>query len=127
MNRPSAVRAASLSDIRVTIIGSAIDSSAHAENVACSQAIRRAGPTPFPQTSAIGVTASYLVHARDPRERDPVDWTPEFSRRARGIAVYAAIRSLGRAFRKRRRTQDVGRLVRRPGRRGHGHDPASHR
>jgi glutamate/tyrosine decarboxylase-like PLP-dependent enzyme len=26
-----------------------------------------------------------------------MDWTPEFSRRARGFAVYAAIRSLGRA------------------------------
>ena len=51
---------------------------------------------PDAHRAAIGVTASYLVHARDPRERDPVDWTPEFSRRARGIAVYAAIRSLGR-------------------------------
>ncbi|SNQ45995.1 putative amino acid decarboxylase, Pyridoxal-dependent protein [Frankia canadensis] len=28
---------------------------------------------------------------------DPVDWTPEFSRRARAFAVYAALRSLGRA------------------------------
>ncbi|MCM3882863.1 pyridoxal-dependent decarboxylase [Frankia sp. R82] len=27
---------------------------------------------------------------------DPVDWTPEFSRRARTFAVYAALRSLGR-------------------------------
>ncbi|CAO5171004.1 putative amino acid decarboxylase, Pyridoxal-dependent protein [Frankia sp. AiPs1] len=27
---------------------------------------------------------------------DPVDWTPEFSRRARALAVYAALRSLGR-------------------------------
>ena len=26
-----------------------------------------------------------------------MDWTPEFSRRARGFAVYAAIRSLGRS------------------------------
>jgi glutamate/tyrosine decarboxylase-like PLP-dependent enzyme len=29
--------------------------------------------------------------------RDQVDWTPEFSRRARGFAVYAALRSLGRS------------------------------
>jgi len=29
-------------------------------------------------------------------ERDQVDWTPEFSRRARGFPVYAALRSLGR-------------------------------
>jgi glutamate/tyrosine decarboxylase-like PLP-dependent enzyme len=28
--------------------------------------------------------------------RDQVDWVPEFSRRARGFAVYAALRSLGR-------------------------------
>jgi len=28
---------------------------------------------------------------------DPVDWTPEFSRRARAFAVYAALRSLGRS------------------------------
>jgi glutamate/tyrosine decarboxylase-like PLP-dependent enzyme len=27
----------------------------------------------------------------------PFDWTPEFSRRARGVSVYAALRSLGRA------------------------------
>jgi glutamate/tyrosine decarboxylase-like PLP-dependent enzyme len=30
-------------------------------------------------------------------ERDPFDWTPEASRRARGFTVYAAIRSLGRS------------------------------
>ena len=47
--------------------------------------------------AAIGVTASYLIHADDGRERDQMDWTPEFSRRARGFAVYAALRSLGRS------------------------------
>ena len=52
---------------------------------------------PDAHRAAIGVTASYLVHAEDKRERDEVDWTPEFSRRARGFAVYAALRSLGRA------------------------------
>jgi glutamate/tyrosine decarboxylase-like PLP-dependent enzyme len=52
---------------------------------------------PDAHRAAMGVTASYLVHAHDPRQRDEVDWTPEFSRRARGFAVYAAIRSLGRA------------------------------
>src|SRR5690606_38457214 len=30
-------------------------------------------------------------------ERDAVDWVPEFSRRARGVPVYATLRSLGRA------------------------------
>jgi len=29
--------------------------------------------------------------------RDQMDWTPEFSRRARGFATYAALRQLGRA------------------------------
>lgn len=29
-------------------------------------------------------------------ERDAIDWTPEFSRRARAVTVYAALRSLGR-------------------------------
>jgi glutamate/tyrosine decarboxylase-like PLP-dependent enzyme len=31
------------------------------------------------------------------QERDEVQWVPEFSRRARGFAVYAALRSLGRS------------------------------
>jgi glutamate/tyrosine decarboxylase-like PLP-dependent enzyme len=49
---------------------------------------------PAAHRAAIGVTAAYLVHG-DGQERDEVDWTPEFSRRARGFAVYAAIRELG--------------------------------
>jgi glutamate/tyrosine decarboxylase-like PLP-dependent enzyme len=52
---------------------------------------------PDAHRAAMGVTASYLIHAEDGAERDEVDWTPEFSRRARGFAVYAALRSLGRA------------------------------
>jgi glutamate/tyrosine decarboxylase-like PLP-dependent enzyme len=52
---------------------------------------------PEAHRAAMSVTASYLVHAEDERERDPVDWNPEFSRRARGFPIYAAIRSLGRA------------------------------
>jgi glutamate/tyrosine decarboxylase-like PLP-dependent enzyme len=50
---------------------------------------------PEAHRAAVGVYADYLVHASD--RRDQVDWTPEFSRRARGFAVYAAIRSLGRS------------------------------
>jgi glutamate/tyrosine decarboxylase-like PLP-dependent enzyme len=46
--------------------------------------------------AAMATHASYLVHSEG-RERDQMDWTPEFSRRARGVAVYAAIQSLGRA------------------------------
>ncbi|HWZ46506.1 MAG TPA: pyridoxal-dependent decarboxylase [Candidatus Saccharimonadales bacterium] len=38
--------------------------------------------------------ASYITH--DPEARDQVDWNPEWSRRARGFAVYAALRQLGR-------------------------------
>jgi glutamate/tyrosine decarboxylase-like PLP-dependent enzyme len=46
---------------------------------------------------ALSVHADYLVHADlDTGPRDQMDWTPEFSRRARGFAVYAALRSLGR-------------------------------
>jgi glutamate/tyrosine decarboxylase-like PLP-dependent enzyme len=37
---------------------------------------------------------SYFDHAA--AARDEMDWNPEWSRRARGLAVYAAIRSLGR-------------------------------
>jgi glutamate/tyrosine decarboxylase-like PLP-dependent enzyme len=52
---------------------------------------------PDAHRAALGVTASYLIHADDRRERDAMDWTPEFSRRARGFAVYAAMRELGRS------------------------------
>jgi glutamate/tyrosine decarboxylase-like PLP-dependent enzyme len=40
-------------------------------------------------------TAAYLVQTKGV-ERDAVDWVPEFSRRGRGVPVYAAIRALGR-------------------------------
>ena len=51
---------------------------------------------PEAHRAALGVSASYLIHADEGGPRDEMDWTPEFSRRARGIPVYAAIRSLGR-------------------------------
>jgi glutamate/tyrosine decarboxylase-like PLP-dependent enzyme len=41
-------------------------------------------------------TAAYLVQAAPGTDRDPVDWNPEFSRRARGVPVYAALAALGR-------------------------------
>jgi glutamate/tyrosine decarboxylase-like PLP-dependent enzyme len=44
---------------------------------------------------ALSAHADYL--APTPGQRDAVDWTPEFSRRARGIAIYAALRWFGRA------------------------------
>jgi glutamate/tyrosine decarboxylase-like PLP-dependent enzyme len=40
--------------------------------------------------------AAYLMQSSG-AERDPQDWVPEFSRRARGFPVYAALRSLGRS------------------------------
>jgi glutamate/tyrosine decarboxylase-like PLP-dependent enzyme len=46
--------------------------------------------------AAMSVRASYLVHSDAGGPRDPVDWTPEFSRRARAFPVYAALRALGR-------------------------------
>ncbi len=50
---------------------------------------------PAAHRAAMSLMAEYLV--RSPLEaREPMDWTPESSRRARGFAVYAALRSLGR-------------------------------
>jgi glutamate/tyrosine decarboxylase-like PLP-dependent enzyme len=45
--------------------------------------------------AAMQVHASYLVSSDDVA-RDEMDWNPEFSRRARGFALYAALRELGR-------------------------------
>jgi glutamate/tyrosine decarboxylase-like PLP-dependent enzyme len=46
------------------------------------------------QIASMGVHSSYLMQGGG--ARDQVDWTPEFSRRARGFATYAALRQLGR-------------------------------
>jgi glutamate/tyrosine decarboxylase-like PLP-dependent enzyme len=52
---------------------------------------------PESHRAAMTTTASYLIQdVGERRVRDQVDWVPEFSRRARGFAVYAALRSLGR-------------------------------
>jgi glutamate/tyrosine decarboxylase-like PLP-dependent enzyme len=51
---------------------------------------------PASHRAAMTTTAEYLIQAEPGAARDEVDWTPEFSRRARGFAIYAAIRSLGR-------------------------------
>ena len=42
----------------------------------------------------MAITAEYLP--TDTRERNPSDFTPELSRRARGVEVWAALRALGR-------------------------------
>lgn len=49
---------------------------------------------PAAHAAAMAVTAAYLPSAS---ERAPSDYTPELSRRARGVEVWAALRALGRA------------------------------
>ena len=46
--------------------------------------------------AAMSVRASYLEQVDADAARDQMDWNPEFSRRARGFPIYAAIRALGR-------------------------------
>jgi glutamate/tyrosine decarboxylase-like PLP-dependent enzyme len=43
--------------------------------------------------AAMSISASYYVEAG---ARDPWDWVPQMSRRARGVEIWAAVRSLGR-------------------------------
>ena len=45
--------------------------------------------------AAMAITAEYLPTASE--QRNPADYTPELSRRARGVEIWAALRSLGRA------------------------------
>ncbi|MEW6367873.1 MAG: pyridoxal-dependent decarboxylase [Acidobacteriota bacterium] len=44
--------------------------------------------------AAMSVAAAYIVRGE---QREPEDYTPDFSRRARGVEVWAALRSLGRS------------------------------
>lgn len=44
--------------------------------------------------AAMSIAAAYLVSVGD--TRDQIDWTPDWTRRARGFPVYAALRQLGR-------------------------------
>jgi glutamate/tyrosine decarboxylase-like PLP-dependent enzyme len=48
---------------------------------------------PDAHRGATATTAAYLATSAD---RDPMQWSPEASRRARAIPVWAALRSLGR-------------------------------
>src|SRR4051812_701415 len=52
---------------------------------------------PASHRAAMTILADYLIQDDEGRLRDEVDWVPEFSRRARSFAVYAALRSLGRS------------------------------
>jgi glutamate/tyrosine decarboxylase-like PLP-dependent enzyme len=49
---------------------------------------------PSAHRAAMSHRAPYLVH--DAEARDQMDWNPEWSRRGRGFATYAALRQLGR-------------------------------
>jgi glutamate/tyrosine decarboxylase-like PLP-dependent enzyme len=49
---------------------------------------------PEAHRASLSHRASYLTHASD--ARDQMDWNPEWSRRARGFATYAALQQLGR-------------------------------
>lgn len=49
---------------------------------------------PAAHRAAMALRAPYLVY--DSVARDQLDWNPEWSRRARGFATYAALRQLGR-------------------------------
>jgi glutamate/tyrosine decarboxylase-like PLP-dependent enzyme len=52
---------------------------------------------PAAHAAALGVRSSaYLVQADADTARDAMDFVPEHSRRARGLPIYAALRSLGR-------------------------------
>jgi glutamate/tyrosine decarboxylase-like PLP-dependent enzyme len=50
---------------------------------------------PEAHRAAMSVRASYLEQADADAGREQMDWNPEFSRRARGFPIYAAIRALG--------------------------------
>jgi glutamate/tyrosine decarboxylase-like PLP-dependent enzyme len=50
---------------------------------------------PAPHHAAMTLGAAYYVESAG-AERDPYNWVPESSRRARGFTVYAALKSLGR-------------------------------
>jgi glutamate/tyrosine decarboxylase-like PLP-dependent enzyme len=52
---------------------------------------------PDSHRAALGIRAAYLLHADEEVGRDPMDFAPEHSRRARGLTIYAALRSLGRS------------------------------
>jgi glutamate/tyrosine decarboxylase-like PLP-dependent enzyme len=50
---------------------------------------------PAAHRAAMALNAAYLTRSQE-EPREGMDWVPESSRRARGFAVYAAMRSLGR-------------------------------
>jgi glutamate/tyrosine decarboxylase-like PLP-dependent enzyme len=51
---------------------------------------------PEAHRAAMTTSAAYLIQDDTGAVYDQMDWVPEFSRRARGFAVYAGLRTLGR-------------------------------
>jgi glutamate/tyrosine decarboxylase-like PLP-dependent enzyme len=51
---------------------------------------------PVPHRRAMGVRAAYLPEGDTEGLREPIDYNPELSRRARSVPVWAALRHLGR-------------------------------
>jgi glutamate/tyrosine decarboxylase-like PLP-dependent enzyme len=51
---------------------------------------------PDAHRASMSIRAGYLIHD-ETGGRDSLEYNPEFSRRARGFAVYAAIRALGQS------------------------------
>jgi glutamate/tyrosine decarboxylase-like PLP-dependent enzyme len=49
---------------------------------------------PAAHRAAMSHTAAYLIPGEG-QQRDPTDWVPELSRRARSVTVYATLRALG--------------------------------
>ena len=49
---------------------------------------------PQAHRSSLSQRASYLIHTEE--VRDQLNWNPEWSRRGRGVATYAALRQLGK-------------------------------
>jgi glutamate/tyrosine decarboxylase-like PLP-dependent enzyme len=50
-----------------------------------------------PEAHRAAMTAGGASYFPQAAERDPMDWNPELSRRARGFALWAALRSVGRS------------------------------
>ena len=46
--------------------------------------------------SAMAISAEYLPSAEESPQRNPSEYVPELSRRARGVEIWAALKSLGR-------------------------------
>ena len=79
---------------------------------------------PAAHRAAMAPARVVLPARRRASERDGMDWTPEASRRARAVPIYAALESLGRDGRRRARRPQL-RAGAADGRAARGRSPAS--